>query len=61
MTQLFPSADERDTISDVQIQLAQETDPLILPPGYIASIYLPLTQPWLRVIRRIRLDQCIHP
>ncbi len=38
VTQLFPSAGERDTFSDTQIQLAQETDPLILPPGYIATI-----------------------
>ena len=38
VTQLFPSAGDRDTFSDAQIQLAQETDPLILPPGYIASI-----------------------
>ena len=38
VTQLFPSAGERDTFSDTQIQQAQETDPLILPPGYIATI-----------------------
>jgi hypothetical protein len=38
VTQLFPSEGERDTFSDMQIQQAQETDPLILPPGYIATI-----------------------
>jgi hypothetical protein len=41
VTELFSSAGERDTFSGTQIQLAQETDPLILPPGYIATI-LPL-------------------
>ena len=38
MTQLFPPAGERDTFSDAQIQLAQETAPLILPPGFIGTI-----------------------
>ena len=37
-TQLFPSAGDRDTFSDAHIQLAHETNPLILPPGNIASI-----------------------
>jgi len=41
VTQLFPSAGDRNTFSDAQIQLAQETDSLILPHGYIASILLP--------------------
>ena len=34
VTQLFPSAGEKDTFGDKQIQLAQETDPLILPRYY---------------------------
>ena len=35
---LFPSAGERDTFSEAQVQHAHETPPLSLPPGYIGTI-----------------------
>ena len=38
VAQLFPAASARDSFSDAQVQLAHDTEPLILPPGYIGSI-----------------------
>ena len=38
MAKLFPSAGTVDTFSDAQIQLAQEAEPLSLPPGFIGNV-----------------------
>ena len=38
MAKLFPSAGTGDTFSDAQIQLAQEAEPLSLPPGFIGTV-----------------------
>ena len=38
VTKLFPSAGSGDTFSDAQIQLAQEAEPLSLPPGFIGTV-----------------------
>ena len=38
VAKLFPSAGSEDTFSDAQIQLAQEAEPLSLPPGFIGTV-----------------------
>ena len=38
VAKLFSSAGTGDTFSDAQIQLAQEAEPLSLPPGFIGTV-----------------------